>query len=118
LSCDVLCSPQSKLDLGTRRFLRLFHERTNYDDPAADRGDLKRTGNSIAASQPQLPQLSLKVLHMRFAQALQPGRSNTFGKPDKPRLHVGRKRGDLCSDSFVEDFDSPRHDPSYISILR
>jgi len=74
-----------EFDLGTRRFLCLLGECADHDDPTADCRDVKRPGNSIAASQPQLPQLPLQVLHMRFAQAFQPDCRNALGKPDKPR---------------------------------
>jgi hypothetical protein len=52
---------------------------------------------------------------MRFAQAFQPNRRNALGKPDKSRLHIGRKGGDLCGDGFVEDFDSKGHACSYLN---
>jgi hypothetical protein len=38
---------------------------------------------------------------MRLAQALQPSRNDTFGKPQKPRLHVGGKSGDFGGDGFI-----------------
>lgn len=52
---------------------------------------------------------------MRFAQAFQPDRRNTLGKPEKPRLHVGRKGGDLCGDGLVEDFVSPGYISLYLN---
>jgi hypothetical protein len=52
---------------------------------------------------------------MRLAQAFQPGRGNALGKPEKPRLHVGREGGDLRGDGFVEDFNSPRHGSIYLN---
>jgi hypothetical protein len=110
-----LLATSREFDLGTRRFLRLLREDAHHDDPAADRRDVKRAGNSIAACQPLLPQLSFKVLHMRFAQALQPDRCDAFGEPQKPRLQVGRKGGNLSGDGFVEDFDSPGHISLYLN---
>ena len=74
-----------------------------------------RAGNSIAAGQPQLPQLAFKVLHMRLAQAFQPNRRYALGKPQKPRLHVGRESGNLRGDGFVEDFNSPWHISLYLN---
>jgi hypothetical protein len=44
---------------------------------------------------------------MRFAQAFQPDRRNALGKPQEPRLHVGRESSNLCGYGFVEDFNSP-----------
>jgi hypothetical protein len=46
---------------------------------------------------------------------LAPDRCDALGKPQKPRLHVGRESGDLCGDGFVEDFDSPRHSGLYLN---
>jgi hypothetical protein len=57
------------------------------------------------------------VLYVWLGQTLQPSRSNAFGKPQKPRLHVGRESGDFGGDGFIEDFNSPSHSP-FISILR
>jgi hypothetical protein len=39
------------------------------------------------------------------------------GKPQKARLYIGRKSGDLFGDGFVQDFDPPGH-AAYISFLR
>jgi hypothetical protein len=75
--------------------LRLFHERTNDDDPSADRRDIKRASNSIAACQAQLPQLPFKVLDVRFAKAFKPGRSDTLRKSQKACLHVRRQGSDF-----------------------
>jgi general stress protein YciG len=55
------------------------------------------------------------MFHMRFAQAFQSGRCDAVCKPQKPRLHVGRKGGDLSGDSFVEDFHSPGHSRLYLN---
>jgi hypothetical protein len=35
-------------------------------------------------------------------------------KPQKARLDVGREGGDLRGNSFVEDLDSPTHNPIYL----
>jgi hypothetical protein len=48
------------------------------------------------------------VLDVRLAKAFQASRGNALGKPQKARLHVGRKSGDLRDNSFVEDIDSLR----------
>jgi hypothetical protein len=77
-----------------------FHERANHDHPSADRRDVKRASNSVAACQPQLPQLPFQVLDVRLAQAFQPYRDDALGQPQKPRLHIGRKGGDFRSDRF------------------
>jgi len=61
--------------------LRLLHERADHDDPAADRRDVKRSGNSIATGQPQLPKLALQVFDMRLAQTFQSGPFDAIGKP-------------------------------------
>ncbi|WP_257198130.1 MULTISPECIES: hypothetical protein [unclassified Bradyrhizobium] len=44
---------------------------------------------------------------MRLAEAFQASRGNALGKPQKACLHVGRKRGDLRDNGFVEDRDLP-----------
>jgi hypothetical protein len=90
LSCDPLCAPQSKFDLGTRRLLRLLNERADYYDPPAGRGDIERAANSVAARQPQFPQLSLYALHVRLAQAFQACLANALAKPKESRLHIRR----------------------------
>src|SRR5208337_769974 len=56
-----------------------------------------------------------QMLHMRLAHAFQPGRGDALGKPKKPRLHVGRKGGDLLGDGFIEDFHSPGHGRLYLN---
>jgi hypothetical protein len=55
------------------------------------------------------------MLDMRFAQALQPNRCNALGKPQKSRLHVSRKGGDLRGDGFVKNFDAPWHAFLYLN---
>jgi hypothetical protein len=52
------------------------------------------------------------MLHVRFTQALKPDGGNALSKPQKARLHIGRKGSDLRSHNFVQDFDSPSHSPS------
>ncbi len=52
---------------------------------------------------------------MWLAQAFQPRLANALGKPKEPRLHVHRKGGDFSGDSFVQDFDSPRHVRLYLN---
>jgi hypothetical protein len=89
--------------------LRLFHERANHDDPSANRRDVKRASNSVAACQPQLPQLPFQVLDVRLAQAFQAHRCDALGEPQKPRLHFSWKGGDFCNDRFVEGFYAPSH---------
>jgi hypothetical protein len=106
-SCDLLCPTQCEFDLGARRPPALFDECANDDDPPADRGDIKGSGDPVPAGQPQLSQLSLEVPDMRLAEVLQPGRGDAFGKPQKPRLHVGRESRDFTGDSFIEDFNAP-----------
>jgi hypothetical protein len=113
-SCDLLCSPKREFDLGGRRLLCLLHERAYHDHPAADRRDAERAGYSVAACQPQLPQLPLQVFYVRPAQAFQPRSADTVGKPKEPRLHVRRKRGDLRGDNLVQDFDAPKHPRLYL----
>ena len=51
---------------------------------------------------------------MWLAEALQTSRSDAFGKPQKPRLHVGWKGRDFGSDRLIEDFDSPSHRLLYL----
>ena len=51
---------------------------------------------------------------MRFAQAFQPNGRNALGEPKESSLHVGWEGRDLCSDSFVEDFDPPSHALLYL----
>ena len=95
--------------------LCFLHECANHDDPSAGRRNVKRASNSVAAGQPQLPQLPLKVLDVRFTQAFKPSRGDALRKPKKARLHVGWKSSDLCGDGFVEDLDSPRHKSLYLN---
>ena len=52
---------------------------------------------------------------MWLAQAFQPGGGNALGKPQKSRLHIGRKGCDLCGDSFVEHFNLPGHICIYLN---
>ena len=91
------------------RLLCLLPECPNDDNPAADRRDIEGAGYSIAARQPQFPQLPVPVFHVRLAQAFQPCLANTLGEPKEPRLHVSRKGGDFSGDGVVQDFNSPRH---------
>jgi hypothetical protein len=76
--------------------------------------DIESAGYSVTAGQPQLPQLSLQVFHVRLAQAFQARLADSIGKPKEPRLHVRRKRCDLSRDNFVQDFDAPRHARIYL----
>jgi hypothetical protein len=115
LSCDLLCSPQRKVDLGARRLLCLLHECPSYDNPAADRCDIERAGYSIAARQPQFSQLPFQVFHVRRAQAFQPCVANALGEPKEPRLHVSWKGGDFSGYDVVQDFNSPRHTRLYLN---
>src|SRR5882724_6561099 len=108
-SCDLLCSPKRKFDLGGRCSLCLLHERPNYDHPPADCRDIERTGYSVTACQPQLPQLPHQMFHVRLAQAFQPRLADTLGKPKEPGLHVRRKGGDFSADSVVQDLNPPSH---------
>jgi len=55
------------------------------------------------------------MLHVRLAQAFQPGGDNTIGEPQKPRLNIGREPGDLSGDGFVQDFDLPGHQQLYLN---
>jgi hypothetical protein len=114
-SCDVLGSPQGEFNLRARGLLRLFYKSSNHYDSPADRSDVKRPGDSVAARQPQFPQLPLKVFYMRLAQALQARCANAFRKSQKPRLHVRRKTGDLSGNDFIQDFDSPCHGRLYLN---
>src|SRR5262245_5369976 len=114
-SCDLLCSAQRKLDLGTRCLLRLLHESPDPYVPPADRRDIERAGYSVAACQPQFPQLLLQMLHVRLAQAFEPCLANALGKPQEPCLHVRRKGGDFSGDGIVQNFNSPRHVRLYLN---
>jgi hypothetical protein len=52
---------------------------------------------------------------VRLTQAFQPRLANALGKPKEPRLHIRRKGGDFCGDSFVQDFNSPTHGRLYLN---
>ena len=118
LSSDLLRPPQREFDFAARRLLCFLYECSNDYDPLSDRGDVERAGYSVAAGQTQLPQLILQVLYVRLAEALQACGGNAVGEPQESRLHIRRKGGNLCGNSFVQDFNPPRLTPSYISFLR
>jgi hypothetical protein len=105
----------TRFPCGARRLLCLLHECPNHDNPAADRRDIERAGDSIAARQPQFPQLPFQVFRVRLTQAFQPCLANTLGEPKEPRLHVSRKGGDFSGDGVVQDFNPPRHARLYLN---
>src|SRR5215831_17613118 len=114
-SCDLLCSAQRKLDLGTRCLLRLLHESPDHYDPPADRRDIERAGYSVAACQPQFPQLPLQMLHVRLAQAFEPRLANALGKPQEPCLHV-RRRAAISAATVSFRISTRQGTSAYISI--
>ena len=62
-------------------FCLYFYERANHHDPAAHRRDIKRAGYSVAACQPQFPQLPLQMFYMWLTDAFQPRLANAVGQP-------------------------------------
>jgi hypothetical protein len=77
-----------------------FDACANHHDPTSDRRNVKRARNSIAARQPQFPQLGFQMLDVWLAEAFQAYRHDTFSQPHKTRLYIGRKSGDFCRNKF------------------
>jgi hypothetical protein len=54
------------------------------------------------------------MLHVRLAQAFQSGLRYSPCEAEEPCLHIGRKLGNLSSDSLIQDFDRPMHNLLYL----
>src|ERR1035437_3814675 len=77
----------------------------------------KRPRDAVAPDQTHLPEFSVQMLDVGFAQADQPRLAYALTEPDKARPQIRRKLPNLCAHGIVQNLDRPSHAIS-ISFLR
>jgi hypothetical protein len=91
--------------------LGLLDESPYHNDAPAAGGNIERPSDPVSPRQSHFPQLALQVLHIRLAEGEQAEGFYPLGQAQKPRLHIGRKFGNLAGHRFAQGFDAPPHLP-------